>query len=296
MSEGLGFGKRKLIYDIVQTTWQNTPPEQKAFSYNELLYVIQELLNEEGKKYFEQRMETRGYNVFRHFVKHLLYRNLANYDSMILITAEKGAGKSSAAIMLAREWCRLLGIKFSPVRHIAYNNADVLTKIDMLEKFEPIVCDEAIRFASSEDWAKKSNKQLKKKLAQVRTKHLLYILCFPLKIYKLEKTYLESYANYWCLTGDTKITTKDINGTIRQTPIKDLNKRNPEVLTYNLFTKEFEFKKYDKKIKTKKNAEVYEVELENGQKIKCTKEHKFLTSNGWKELQELKEGDDIIGI
>lgn len=59
-------------------------------------------------------------------------------------------------------------------------------------------CDESIRFASSEDWAKKENKELKKKLAQVRTKHLLYILCFPLKIYKVEKTYLENYVNYWC--------------------------------------------------------------------------------------------------
>lgn len=50
---------------------------------------------------------------------------------------------------------------------------------------------------SSEDWAKKDNKELKKKLGQVRTKHLLYILCFPLKIYKVEKTYLENYVNYW---------------------------------------------------------------------------------------------------
>jgi len=106
-------------------------------------------------------------------------------------------GKSSAAIMLARQWCRLLGLKFNPARHIAYNNADVTRKIDMLNHFEPIICDEAIRFASSADWAKKENKVLKKKLAQVRTKHLLYILCFPLKIYKLEKTYLESFVNYW---------------------------------------------------------------------------------------------------
>jgi len=50
---------------------------------------------------------------------------------------------------------------------------------------------------SSEDWNKKVNKDLKKKLAQVRTKHMLYILCFPLKIVKLEKNYLESFTNYW---------------------------------------------------------------------------------------------------
>jgi len=58
-------------------------------------------------------------------------------------------------------------------------------------------CDEAIRFASSEDWNKAENKELKKVLGQVRTKHLFYILCFPLKLMKLDKTYLESYVNYW---------------------------------------------------------------------------------------------------
>jgi hypothetical protein len=50
---------------------------------------------------------------------------------------------------------------------------------------------------SSSDWARRENKDLKKKLAQVRTKHMLYILCFPLKITKLEKNYLESFTNYW---------------------------------------------------------------------------------------------------
>jgi hypothetical protein len=58
-------------------------------------------------------------------------------------------------------------------------------------------CDESVRFVSSEDWAKRENKELKKKLAQVRTKHLLFILCFPLKVYKVEKTYLDSNVNYW---------------------------------------------------------------------------------------------------
>ena len=69
-----------------------------------------------------------------------MYRNLANYDSMVLLTAAKGTGKSSAAIMLARQWCKLIGIRFDPNRHIAYNNADVMNKIDKLNKFEPIIC------------------------------------------------------------------------------------------------------------------------------------------------------------
>ena len=147
---------------------------------------------------------------------------------------------------------------------------------------------------SSEEWSKKENKTLKKKLAEVRTKHLLYILCFPLKIVKLEKTYLESYTNYWCLTGDAKILTKDINNVIHYTPIKDLNKRHPKVLSYNKKTNTFEFNKYDKKIKTKKNAEVFEMELVNGQKIKCTAEHPFMTKHGWVQLKDLKGSDEIL--
>jgi hypothetical protein len=201
MDDGLGYGKRKLINEIITQNWAlANPEEKKVFTYNELLYVIQEMLDQEGKQYLEGHKRTSimyGFQVFRQFVQLLLYRNLANYDSMILISSEKGTGKSSAAIMLARYWCKLIGIKFSPERHICYNNADLMRKIDNLNHFEPIIADEAIRFASSEDWAKKENKTLKKKLAQVRTKHLLFILCFPLKIYKVEKTYLENYVNYW---------------------------------------------------------------------------------------------------
>lgn len=193
----LGFGKRKLIKKIILDNWEFKRPELKNYTYNEMLFIIQEMLQEEGKSYQSSETPLRGHYIFRSFVRHLLYRNLANYDSLVLITAEKGVGKSSAAIMLARYWCSMLGIKFNPKRHIAYNNADVMNKIDALRKFEPLICDEAIRFASAADWNKKENKELKKKLAQIRTKHLFYILCFPLKIYKLEKTYLESFTNYW---------------------------------------------------------------------------------------------------
>ena len=120
-----------------------------------------------------------------------------NHNFIVNGFVVSNTGKSSAAIMLARFWCKLIGIKFDPDRHIAYNNADMMRKIDNLNKFEPIIADEAIRFAGSEDWAKKENKELKKKLAQIRTKHLFFILCFPLKIYKVEKTYLENFVNYW---------------------------------------------------------------------------------------------------
>jgi hypothetical protein len=51
---------------------------------------------------------------------------------------------------------------------------------------------------SSAEWAKRENKNLKKRLAEVRTKHLFFILCYPLKITRVEKNYLDSFVNYWC--------------------------------------------------------------------------------------------------
>lgn len=227
MVEGLGFGRRRLIQKIIETHWPNDSFLIKNFSFNELLFVIQELMYLEGRPYLEGYSPMMGYQIFRQFVQHLLYRNLANYDSLILITADKGMGKSSAAIMIAREWMRMLGRKFDVKRHIAYNNADVMRKIDLLEKFEVIVCDEAVRFATATEWAKRENRELKKKLAQVRTKHLLYILCFPLKVYRVEKNYLDSFTNYWIdlyARGKGIIYVKDKNPASDTWRIKDFSK------------------------------------------------------------------------
>jgi len=242
MVEGLGFGRRRLVAKVVLENWKLKRPEDKKFTFNELLFVIQEMLEEEGKEYLQGKgTALKGHHIFRMFVKHLLYRNLANYDSMVLITAEKGVGKSSAAIMMAREWCRLIGIRFDPARHIAYSGADVMNKIDALKKFEPLIADEAVRFA--------------------------------------------------CLTGNTLINTP-----AGKIPIKELEgKNNFEVYSFNEKTKKKEIKIAQNCLKVKKDI-VFEIQTDDGKKIKATKEHKFLTSDGWKRLEELKEGDDLIGI
>lgn len=240
MSEGLGFGRRKLINQIIEDNWKIDDPAKKKYSFNELLFIIQEMLEEEGKKYFERKTARAGHHIFREFVKLILYRNIANYDSMVLVTSEKGTGKSSAAIMLARYWCLLLGIKFSPKRHIAYNNGDVMAKIDLLNKFEPIIADEAVRFA--------------------------------------------------CLEGNTKIKTE-----FGLKKIKNLiNKENFKVFSYNIKKQKEEIQLAKKCIKIRED-EVFELITEDGKKIKATKNHKFLTTNGWRKLSQLNIGDEIIG-
>lgn len=428
--EGLGLAKVRLIAKIIEETYK-IKPESKQYNYNELLYVIHEMLDQEGTKYLQEDDVHGGpYAKFRRFVELILYRNIANYDSMILLTSDKGGGKSSAAIMMGREWCKLLGIKFSPERNMAYNNNEVIDKVESLNKFDVLICDEAVRFAcvsgdtliktpygnkkikdcvgrtnfevfsyneennkdevqtaeeciitkkdivyelttetgetikctkehkfltptgwkelqelkegdeifgifykmkllkiksikkigieqtydiinvknnnnyignnfvvhnSSEEWGKAQHKLLKKKLAQVRTKHLLFIMCFPLKIYKLEKTYLESFVTYWCLEGNTKILIEDEHGMKRNFPIKELRyKKNYKVASYNIETKQIEYKIPEKCIRTNKSAEVYEIELVNGQKIRATKEHQFLTTRGYVALENLTEDDEIL--
>ena len=184
-------------------------------------------------------------------------------------------------------------INFKKIKSIKKIGIEPVFDIINVKNNNNYIANNFVVHNSSADWAKKENRELKKKLAQVRTKHLLYILCFPLKVAKVEKTYLESFTNYWCLTGDTKITTRDRNGVVRYTELKKLNKHNPELLTYNVKEKKYQFKKYDKKIKTKKDAEIFELELTNGLKIKATEDHLFLTQRGYISLKDLTENDEI---
>ena len=189
---GLTHKDIQIVNEVIK---ENEIGSEQTYSKKDILKVIHLY-----KKYKVKNIEEKQFSSkreFRKFIKTCLRRNFSNYDTMILLTADKGTGKSSAAIMMAKEWCKLIGIKFKPDRHIAYDNADVMEKIQKLNPFEPLIADEAIRFASAEDWNKAENKELKKVLGQVRTKHLFYVLCFPLKINKLQKEYLDSYVNYW---------------------------------------------------------------------------------------------------
>lgn len=184
----------KLIEEVVRQNYG----DKKLFTMQDVMFINKEATNDGGKNYLlnTQKLTTKQY-AYKVFIKFLLERQKSNRDVMILLTALKGGGKSSSAIQLSRAWCELLGIRFMPEKHIAYSNSQLARLIDTLPPFSPLIADEAVRFASSEDWNKRENKEMKKKLAQIREKHFLFILCFPLKIGKVEKNYLESFVNYW---------------------------------------------------------------------------------------------------
>jgi predicted PilT family ATPase len=137
----LGHADVRLFEEVLL---KNFPKDQKQFAKDEVVFILSEMTNVD--KYIGEKKRVTPFKVFKYFVRYCLYRNLANFDTLILITGDKGVGKSSFAIMLAKEWCRLLGLPFNPNHYIAYTNAQMVDKIDNLNKFSPLIADESINF------------------------------------------------------------------------------------------------------------------------------------------------------
>ena len=90
-----------------------------------------------------------------------------------------------------------------------------------------------------------------------------------------------------CLTGDTIVNTS--NGNI---PIQEL----VGTIGY-VYSHDNQLHKYYDCRKTQRNVDIYEIELEDGRKVKATSNHKFMLSDGtWKMLKDLTVFDDIKTI
>ncbi len=105
---------------------------------------------------------------------------------------------------------------------------------------------------------------------------------------------VEGQGNFGCFTGDTKI--KMLDGSektfaeLAELPkdeiyyVYSVNKDGEIVVGEGRFSRI-----------TKKNAELVEVELDNGNKIRCTPDHRFLLRNGtYKEAKDLTNEDSLF--
>ena len=95
--------------------------------------------------------------------------------------------------------------------------------------------------------------------------------------------------NDHCLTGDTLIETTD--GSV---PIRELVDKTGTV--YTVKDGKRTERKFDHVRMTRRNAQIFRIELEDGRFIRCTGEHPILTKNGWKRALYLTEEDEIIDI
>jgi ribonucleoside-triphosphate reductase len=116
-----------------------------------------------------------------------------------------------------------------------------------------------------------------------------------------------------CITGDALITVKDhdtttdgitiAQGSIYQIPLKKLvelyetTTLPPMILSYNVESKQLEWDILDCAALTREKASIIELQLENGEILKLTPDHKVFTENrGWVEAAKLTEEDILIAI
>lgn len=87
-----------------------------------------------------------------------------------------------------------------------------------------------------------------------------------------------------CLSGDTIVETE--NGKCK---IRDLVGKTGLVWSYNIEDGKPELKPFKNVMMTRRNAQIYKIELEDGRIIRCTDDHPILTTEGYKNIKYLKE-------
>jgi ribonucleoside-diphosphate reductase alpha chain len=102
-----------------------------------------------------------------------------------------------------------------------------------------------------------------------------------------------------CVTGDTLITILIDNSEERQIQIKDLmfymkKYEDVKVKGYDITENKSEFEKIEAFAQTGESTELYEIEDEQGNVIRCTPDHQIYTKNrGYVMAKDLKE-DDVL--
>lgn len=182
------FGCRKIkkekVYEVKLSTGEKLTCTndhkflvRKGMEYKELKDIIWGNYVEQVKK---KQYNKKAKNSFRR-------KRSKEYDDSIMTFIE--------TYHTPREW---KGLPAKPyIRSIKYKGIEDVYEILGVEDNDNYVVNNIICRNSSENWAKAENKILKQRLGQIRTRHLLFILCFPMKIQKIDKVYLENYCQYW---------------------------------------------------------------------------------------------------
>jgi intein/homing endonuclease len=108
----------------------------------------------------------------------------------------------------------------------------------------------------------------------------------------------EEKENPMCLRGDTQIRLcngKDV--TIKEMVEDSCKYKGQSIWSINLFTKELEIDQIIRIQKTRLNAEIVRVHLDNGKYVDATPDHRFLLFNkSYRQAWELERGDELATL
>ena len=114
--------------------------------------------------------------------------------------------------------------------------------------------------------------------------------------FSLRYPLVDGQGNFGCFTGDTKVKLADGRNVSFKELIKE-HKRGIKNYTYtfNKKTESIEIGQIESPRLTKKNSKLVEVILDNGEKIKCTPDHRFLLRDGsYKQAKDLIAGESLM--
>jgi len=112
--------------------------------------------------------------------------------------------------------------------------------------------------------------------------------------FSLRYPLVHGQGNFGCFTADTKVALADGRNLSFSDLIEESNngKRN---FTFTFDGKEIKIAEIKNPRKTRDNAEIIKVTLDNGEEIKCTPNHRFMLLNGeYKEAQYLQSGESLM--
>jgi DNA gyrase subunit A len=116
--------------------------------------------------------------------------------------------------------------------------------------------------------------------------------------FSLRYPLVDGQGNFGCFTKDTKIRLADGRSLTFGELIKEHKEgRKNYTFAINAKSKKIEIAEIKNPRKTRLNAEVIKVTLDNGEEIRCTPDHLFMLRNGvYKKAKELKGGDSLMPL
>ncbi len=102
--------------------------------------------------------------------------------------------------------------------------------------------------------------------------------------------------NFGCFTADTKVALTDRRN-LSFVELIDEHEQGKRNFTFTIDDGEIKIAEIKNPRKTKENAEIMKVILDNGEEIKCTLNHKFMMKEGfYKEAKNLVSGDSLMPL